>query len=157
MGKVILISGKMGSGKSTLQNTLLQKIFSGHKGLVGVGRNFADPLYEMHDFCRGVLRESGIPFDDTKKDRVLLQFLGTEWGRKTISEDVWVKALQYRIIKDSARYSKMGLESVHVVSDCRFKNEFEGFPNAFRVRLKCREEIRKFRCTQWDGNQQHQS
>jgi hypothetical protein len=42
-----------------------------------------------------------------------------------------------------------------IVSDCRFRNEFDGFPDAFKVRLECDRDIRKSRCSQWRENDTH--
>lgn len=53
------------------------------------------------------------------KDRKLLQFLGTEWGRKTIDNDLWVDLMEERL----ARLSTNDLTCI--CTDCRFPNEWD--------------------------------
>lgn len=143
---VILLSGKMGSGKSTLQNNL-KRWLSVRGDKVDI-LNFADVLYQIHDSCINIINRYIEP-RNIVKDGPLLQLLGTEWGRKTISEDIWVKCLQKKVEQSSARYI--------IVGDCRFQNEFNAFPNALRVRLLCNREERKRRCSMWRDNEAHPS
>jgi hypothetical protein len=151
MTKVVLISAKQGGGKTTLAkflgNTLLEKVHQ---------LTFASPLYEMHDQCLGVLKECGIE-RDIVKDGPLLQLLGTEWGRKTIDENIWVNILGNRIRTISNIDYIHQIESVIVVSDCRFRNEFTALPQALRVRLECNREVRKARCSAWRDKELHDS
>ena len=51
--------------------------------------------------------------------RYLMQTLGTEWGRKLISYDIWLKIMKQRI---QATFDK-GLNVI--VDDMRFHNEYE--------------------------------
>lgn len=148
--QIVLISGKQGAGKTSLQEALLAqwKRFAG-KG--GVKLNFADTLYEMHDAVLNILHRH-LPKRNIVKDGPLLQLLGTEWGRKTIHQEIWVAILRERI-KDFASLQDL----LFVVGDCRFENEFDGFPEALKVRLTCPEEVRKARCSMWRENTQHPS
>jgi hypothetical protein len=63
-------------------------------------------------------------FDDLKDNypklspRVMLQTLGTEWGRDHVHEDVWVDYM----IRRTALIVEQGFKGT-VVSDVRFKNE----------------------------------
>jgi nucleoside-triphosphatase THEP1 len=145
--QIILLSGKQGSGKTTLQNSLVTWLQQ--KELRVVTLNFADVLYEMHNRVLDVLNEYW-PRRDIVKDGPLLQLLGTEWGRKTIDEDIWVKIMQYKVAaaKDV---------DVFIVGDCRFENEFNAFPEALRVRLRADEGARKKRCSMWRDNTKHPS
>lgn len=147
---IILISGKQGSGKSTLANALCTKF-----GPVGaVKTRFAQALYEMHDCCRAILAKYNIDrYEFGKKDGNLLQLLGTEWGRKTIRETVWVETVLNQI-----RNAPKNI--VHIIEDCRFRNEFDAFhnvPNVIKIRLNCSEEIRKGRAEMWRENSSHPS
>lgn len=155
MIQVVLISGKQGSGKSTLQNRLTG-IMSLKKGVRVHNVNFADPLYKMHNFCVGLIETLGIK-RDLVKDGPLLQLLGTEWGRKTVDEQIWVKALQGQIKFIMEREGRGYEKNVFIVGDCRFRNELDGIPEALKIRLECDRETRKKRCSMWRENDMHPS
>ena len=94
--------GLMRSGKDTSAAYFVEKYG-------GTIVSFAAPLYEMQ---REIYRIAGLP---EKKDRGLLQWLGTEWGR-SIDENIWVNVALNKI--------KSIPESENVyVTDCRFENE----------------------------------
>lgn len=147
--KIVMISGKQGSGKTTLQ-TRLRCHYEALGQKVAVV-NFADILYEMHEAVLGILNKYW-PKRDIVKDGPLLQVLGTEWGRKTIDENVWVKCLQIKLKSLEATGHHLAL-----IGDCRFENEFDGFPEALRVRLECPEDVRWWRCSMWRENTGHAS
>jgi len=155
---VIIVSGKQGSGKTTLIHNLVKALHNTLKGFRAVPINFADPLYEMHDFCRGTLKDAGIspPYPDTK-DGNLLQMLGTEWGRNRIYPDVWVDVLKGRMAKKLEMAKGDGLQYIFLIGDCRFMNELTAFPNAFKVRLECDREVRKSRVSMWRSTEDHPS
>lgn len=150
--KIVLISGKQGSGKSTLANGI-QAYWLGRAMGVCEHFCFAEPLYDMHNLCLNYLRkEAGI--DRGNKDGVLLQLLGTEWGRKTVDENIWVNIMKHRIrtLESENRHNPLV-----VVSDCRFQNELDAFPQALKVRLECDRDIRKGRAHSWRDSENHQS
>lgn len=154
--RIVLLSGKQGSGKTTTQKALIDawNQRANHKAVLV---NFADPLYEMAEAVRNIAARYGIP-KKMPKDGPLLQVLGTEWGRNTVSENIWVDALRGKM---DHLYAQGGVfaydHPLFVVGDCRFRNEFELFPEALRVRLKCPEATRRERCSMWRENSQHQS
>ena len=152
MKDIILISGKMGSGKTTLSNSITpileQDGFTVHPII------FAQTIYDIHDFALKLLAERGV-IRDIVKDRKLLKVLGLDWGRLTIDTDVWVKTTRGLIEK--TRRDLPGKKNVFIISDCRFRNEFDNFPDALRVRLECPEDIRKDRCTAWEDHSMHPS
>lgn len=150
--KVILISGKMGSGKTTLA-THLVKAINLHQKFYCVAMKFADPLYQMHDYCLAVLNQSGV--DTKKKDGKLLQLLGTDWARSTIDENIWVKVAQNRVRK--IKPTAYDHTNVVIFDDCRFKNELLAFPDAIKIRLECNKEMRRQRCDSWRDNEMHPS
>lgn len=155
--QIVLISGKQGSGKTTTTEGLIRRIHSKPGWYVKEFR-FADAIYQIHNFARGLLRDLGI--DRPEKDGKLLQLLGTEWGRDTIDPDIWVKCCKGAIekwVKEISVPAYNPERVIAIVSDCRFRNEFEGFPEALRVRLNCPEEIRKERCPSWRDTTNHPS
>lgn len=155
MSQIIIISGKQGSGKSTLQKALASEWQKRMKGGRAITVNFADIIYEMHDSVIGIL-ERYWPKRDIVKDGPLLQLLGTEWGRNTIDKDIWVKCLlaKIRILeRQNSHYENL----IFIVGDCRFKNEFDLFSEALRIRLAAPLEIRKQRVSMWRDNDAHPS
>lgn len=151
---VILLCGKQGSGKSTLSNALAHKLYP--EGFNVYQMKYADPLYEMHDAVLEVARKWKFPIPDFRKNGPLLQVLGTEWVRHSLGPDVWVECLRNRI-QQTVEDSISGMPSVFIVEDCRFKNEFYAFPDAFRVRLTADRDIRMGRARSWRANENHQS
>jgi energy-coupling factor transporter ATP-binding protein EcfA2 len=151
--KIILISGPQGSGKTTLMDSLKEEFEK--EGVCPINVIFADTIYKIHDFAINLLKERGIS-RNLVKDGKLLQLLGTEWGRQTVDENIWVKCL----LGEIASIKKLTGDIhpiVFLVSDCRFRNEFDGLPNAFSIRLEASREIRKERCSQWRDNDTHPS
>lgn len=110
---LIGFTGKMGSGKSTaieclryLQPEMVHNV------------KFAQPLYDMQEFIyRRISR--AFPTPDPLKDRKLLQWLGTEWGRGTINESIWTKLWEEEVKYLSENYPN----SLVVCDDVRFDNE----------------------------------
>lgn len=80
---------------------------------------FAQPLYDIQDY---IYKRTYLP--QGKKDRLLLQWLGTEWGR-TINPDLWVSILMEDLkTKEGNIY----------ITDCRFKNEIQALrENGFKL------------------------
>lgn len=154
MTKIVMISGKMGSGKTTLSRRLIWDLHL-RKNSRALNIKFADPLYAMHDFCLGVIKQGGIE-REVKKDGALLQMLGTDWGRK-IDQNIWVKLLLREIKVQEERLGSAFPSLYVVIDDLRFKNELESLPCALRVRLECFRDERKRRCEGWRDNETHAS
>ena len=152
--RVILISGKQGSGKSTTAEALVKR-------LIGVGIEqtrifkFAGPLYEMHDAVLSILTKYGVHRPGLVKDGPLLQVLGTEWGRNTVDSNIWVKCAKAQVQNWFDR--RPNEYAFAILDDCRFENEFDAFPDAFKIRLECNDKWRKERCSMWRDNQNHPS
>lgn len=155
---VILISGKQGSGKSTLARELERKLEE--QDIRNRQITFAAPLYEMQGAVLRVCESYGLSV--RSKYGALLQFLGTEFGRKEFGENVWVDMAKAKIDE----YQRLGLghgtANAYIISDCRFQNEFRAFPDAIRVRLDCPMEVRKARILSaagqnWREDQNHPS
>lgn len=151
--RVVLISGKMGSGKSTLAQGLVSALSA--RGFEVKVFKFANPLYELHDACLEVLRDYGI--QRPVKDGELLQILGTEYGRNCIDKDVWVKCTRHAIGSWVAMNGDAAERGIAIINDARFRNEFDGFDEAFSIRLEASKEVRKQRVSYWRENDQHAS
>ena len=152
--KVVMLSGKQGSGKSTLQRTLASDWTEA--GGLSFELNFSDVIYEMHNYVLQVL-DRHLPPRGITKDGALLQLLGTEWGRRTLGDDIWIRCLEERVQQVHGSIAFDPKEALVIIGDCRFPNEFDAFPEALRLRLIAREEIRRIRATSWRENSTHQS
>ena len=135
----IAFTGKMRAGKDTCANYLIDK----HQGEL---LKFADPLYEMQE---AIYEIAGLPYNETTKDRVLLQFLGTDWGRKTIDPDLWVKIMDKRLHLlcagiDLGMIAWGNKETNLFITDARFPNEVEVLKkHGFKIiKVECNENIR---------------
>jgi hypothetical protein len=115
--KIIALGAYKGTGKSTLAQTLVLL----HKF---VRYSFADPLYDMVLAGFGIdgrsmtteQKEEMIPWLGVSF-RYLMQTLGTEWGRNTINQEVWLRIMARKLIA-----AQRAGQSV-VIDDARFPNE----------------------------------
>lgn len=125
----LAISGKAGSGKSTLQNMFISNI-SGE----AVTAALADPIKEIImimfpktkcDILYGKSenRYAKVPNASLNLEpityRELLQYLGTEVGRN-LNPNIWIDVLDYKKNKALSENKAM-----FIVSDVRFRNEFD--------------------------------
>lgn len=150
MGKkrIWMISGKLGSGKTSLANLLYKNLAASHKQGYPQMYKFADPLYTMHEYLLNFMeRSTGIK--RVEKDGKLLQWIGTEFGRQGFGDDVWVNILKKRI--------EDGPHKDIIVDDCRFKNEFDAFPEAIKIRLEAPSSVRVARASGTVRNEAHPS
>jgi len=112
---IIAFTGRMGSGKSTAIQILKDM------GLDVVLIKFADPLYDMQEMIYRRIEGAYKRPETFVKDRKLLQWLGTEWGRNHISETLWVD-----LWKADAHYTQENYPwKIIVCDDVRFDNEAE--------------------------------
>ena len=143
MRRILFISGKAGAGKSALARAVHKLVVA--DGLSPIALKFADPLYSLHRVVYETMAEYGIELTTTI-DRRLLQLLGTEWGRQTISDDVWVRCLRNRITAVMAHP-----QAIVLVDDVRFPNELsmESLHGICKVRLSADAAVRKIRAAKW--------
>lgn len=161
---VILLSSKQGGGKTDTSRWILGQLRTGDVGALVI--KFADPLYEMHDSIKKILEPYG--YQPKVKWGSLLQYLGTDFGRKELDENIWLKIAGKRCSDffDRSSGSAYWMKSAIVIfDDLRFKNEWsisdyfgpDHDVEVFRIRLACPEEIRRERCENWRENATHQS
>lgn len=113
---IIAFTGLAGAGKSTAAAHLVKS-----RGFTRI--RFAGPLKAM----MATLGLSPAEIDGDRKEmpcdllggktpRWAMQSLGTEWGRKLIGDDLWIRAWQHAVAQLPAGVPV-------VVDDCRFPNE----------------------------------
>jgi hypothetical protein len=149
--KILLISGKQGSGKTTLAEGLTKVCHA--LMYEPIRTRFSEILYKIHDSARDTARSYGI--DYPTKFGPLLQELGTSLGRDTFGEDIWVDALKRKVEKDSIH------NGVVIIDDARFLNEIECFDGSehqvFKIRLDASKDNRQERADAWRDNDTHAS
>ena len=114
--RIIGLAGRAGSGKSTVAGMipgaavlqLADPLYAALAAMLGVPEN----LVRQRDF-----KERALPWLG-KSPRQLLQTLGTEWGRDSVRDDIWIQLLGRRI----EGLAREGV-AVAVVADVRFENE----------------------------------
>lgn len=124
--RLIGLIGRKGSGKDTAAEALealgFQNVkFAGAlKEMLGVFLAYqgadADTIRRMID---GDLKEVETPLFGGKTPRHAMQTLGTEWGRKLIHPDIWLRASMAKAILGDS-----------VITDVRFPNEAEAVTKA---------------------------
>jgi hypothetical protein len=133
---VIAFSGKAGSGKSTSASYLVD-----HYGYTLL--KFADPMKDMLRALglgsfelEGSGKEMPCFLLGGKTPRFAMQTLGTEWGRDTLSYDIWVTAWLHRaesLIKSGKKV---------VCDDVRFPNEVEAVKKLSGVLIHIKDPTR---------------
>ena len=113
---IIGLSGLKSSGKSTAANFLVEDGFT--------KMSFAEPIKRMLACIRlsprdlyGDRKEEPNSMLDGNTPRYAMQTLGTEWGRNSISSNIWVNVVKHDILKGNAKDI--------VIDDCRFPNEVD--------------------------------
>lgn len=130
---VIAFTGSMGSGKSTICN-IIKSTYPPVKV-----QKFAQPLYDIQDY---IYARCKLPAPETK-DRKLLQWIGTEWGRDTQSKTLWVDLWKQEI----KRITHMHPETLILCDDVRFEEEAQAVQDVggLIVKVEATPAIRKKR------------
>lgn len=148
---VVLISGKQGSGKTTLGRSLAEALKRAKRK--SVTKKFASPLYEIQRLVYEALNEkSGGKIQVVSKDGEFLQLIGA-WGRKRFSNYIWAGLLRDEV----DMFLNENPDAWVIVDDLRHEEEFEAFPDAWTVRLEAQEATRKRRAESWRENTEHES
>jgi len=116
--RLIGFNGTMGVGKSTAIECLKDELPANTRMKLV---KFAQPLYDMQESIYRRIQTVHERPEDFTKDRKLLQWLGTDWGRDTISKTLWVDIWKAEVIKTRYLYP----DTVVVCDDVRFDNEAE--------------------------------
>lgn len=122
--KIIAFTGPMGSGKSTAVKIL--KGLTSDLELV----KFAQPLYDIQEYVYSRVGKVYTRPENFIKDRKLLQFLGTEWGR-SLSSTLWIDLWKKEVTK-----VKCLTNSIVVNDDLRFDNEAEAVKSLGGIIIK---------------------
>lgn len=117
---ILGLLGRAGAGKDTIAGYLYQE----HGFEVPIA--FADPLYAGLSAMLGISVEELADRDRKEQPidwlgcspRMLLQTLGTEWGRNMVHTDLWVRLMDRRV-SEAAHAGATRL----VITDVRFENE----------------------------------
>lgn len=108
---VIMATGNMGSGKTTIINTLCRKFEFDNEYAVQKLK-FARPLYEVHKIMFGHT-------DNDKKDRVFLQRFSDFMKEHTGNENIFANML----VDNLKVYERVATDYIIFVDDLRFYNE----------------------------------
>ncbi len=112
--------GRAGAGKTTVAEYLEHEHAFHHLALAGPIFSMLAVLFDHADVPTGYLTERHLKERTTSLGysyRQLAQSLGTEWARKQLGEDFWL-----RVANAELRQARIQGDSV-VVSDVRFPNE----------------------------------
>jgi hypothetical protein len=109
MARLIGFNGKMFAGKSVAIDALKANTKKDVENF-----KFAQPLYDIQEFMYSRIGQP-IPYP---KDRKLLQWLGTEWGREK-DTNLWVNIWKQEV----GEYLERSPTAIATCDDCRFDNE----------------------------------
>lgn len=116
--RLIGLAGKARSGKDTI-GQLLDRAFG--CSLISFAQPIRDGLNAMipglnQEHFHGSLKEKPVPWIG-KSPRQMMQYLGTEWGRTLVNENLWLLIAKHKIEAAHENFRHV------VVTDVRFENE----------------------------------
>lgn len=111
--ELIGLVGAKGCGKTTVANYLKSK---GNYQIQSMATPIRDMLIAMGIKPRFLYEDKEEPIKEYGgvTGRYLLQTLGTEWGRNTVCQDIWLKAMRNKLIEQ---------DHDTIIDDIRFPNE----------------------------------
>ena len=124
--RVIGITGKRRSGKTTLAELLATAHGWKHDSFAGPLRAFVANILGISLAELEEVKEQPIDWLGGQTPRFLMQTVGTEWGRRMIHPDLWIKSA----LRRSAAHDSV------VLSDVRFPNEAQLIHDAGGVILR---------------------
>lgn len=145
--KLMGFSGQMGVGKSAAIQALRDYLPPNRVQLV----KFAQPLYDMQEMIYRRVSAVHKRKEGFVKDRKLLQWLGTDWGRETVSPTIWVDLWTSE--------ARDGLKDrlVVVCDDVRFDNEADAVHSLGGVVIKLTSNNIADRSVVTNGIENHKS
>lgn len=155
--RIVGFHGPMGSGKSTAIS-LLDSSLPVKLELV----KFAQPLYDMQEMIYNRINSVYVRPPEFVKDRKLLQWIGTEWGRG-LNENLWVDLWKAEVssILGLGSYNGVGhamdYSPLIVCDDVRFENEAETIRAMGGVVIKINTQKNLDRITTANGIKNHSS
>jgi energy-coupling factor transporter ATP-binding protein EcfA2 len=145
--RLIGFTGPMGCGKSTAIECLRQ--LHGPTHLF----KFAQTLYDLQELIYGRIEHVYQRPKGFVKDRKLLQWLGTDWGRETLSPTIWVDLWKADVSSTLEHYPRHFL----VCDDVRFDNEADAIHELGGVVVSITADRALERITTANGIQNHKS
>ena len=118
---IVGIMGPLGSGKSTLAKHLVVKHDFVRVPMASVLKDMLKAAGLTDEQVDGSQKMEPCALLGGQTPRWAMQTLGTEWGRKIISQDIWVACVAKKILTLSKEH---GYERF-VIDDVRFPNEAE--------------------------------
>lgn len=147
---IIGFTGGMGVGKSTAVKLVKEAYFTSLSKTI----KFAQPLYDIQEYVYKRIEDVYTRPSDFEKDRKLLQWIGTDWGRNTISDTLWVHIWGTTVHKF---ISTFGEESIVLCDDVRFDNEAQEVKAMGGLLIKISSDHVQDRRVAVDGLPSHQS
>lgn len=117
--KIIGFNGTMGAGKSTAIQCLKDCLDNDYSASNVKLVKFAQPLYDIQEMVYRRIESVYARPHSFIKDRKLLQWLGTDWGRDGISQTLWADLWK----SDALGAAKKNPHIIIVCDDVRFDNE----------------------------------
>lgn len=119
---IIAFTGARGVGKTSVCKELVKNGNAEY-----IIESFATPIKNMliamgltdHFVNHPEGKQDPIPWLNGVSGRELMQTLGTSWGRELVADDVWLRAMNQRLIK------YLGKNKIILIDDLRFDNEAE--------------------------------
>lgn len=115
---VIGLVGAMGSGKSTVADILVSHYGYTRVKMTDVMKRMIRAMGLTDDHIEGHLKDEPCDLLGGRTPRWAMQTLGTQWGRKLIHTDIWIKAAEFQCRKLLADGKNI------VIDDARYHNEF---------------------------------
>jgi len=119
MVKIIGLTGKAGSGKSTVAHILVNDYGFIRVKMAGPLKSMLRAIGLTDAHIEGELKEVPCPMLCGQTPRYAMQTLGTEWGRDIIGNDFWTNAWRESVWAACEYAEPAGI----VCDDVRFANE----------------------------------